>query len=133
LHPTVRPGHTFCTIEEFDTVARAVADCAFTASKLPILLSLEMHCSSMNQNRLAQSMVDWMGADLISVRCFHAVVPATAFDRCIMPLPAYLSPVPYSLFMQYDELCSLGQKSILSPNALTRRILVKGKIKKAVK
>eukprot|EP00966_Prymnesium_polylepis_P085142 1971389-Prymnesium_polylepis.3 len=35
-------GHTFCTIELFDNVAKAVADCAFVYSNLPVILSLEV-------------------------------------------------------------------------------------------
>jgi ubiquinone biosynthesis protein UbiJ len=36
-------GHTLCTVEKFNSVASAIADCAFTTSKLPVLLSLEVY------------------------------------------------------------------------------------------
>ena len=37
-------GHTFVTVEKFDEVAKAVGEYAFVTSKLPVILSLEMHC-----------------------------------------------------------------------------------------
>ena len=36
-------GRTLCTIEVFDKVAQAIADCAFVTAELPVVLSLEMH------------------------------------------------------------------------------------------
>ena len=44
-------GHTFCTVETFSAVAKAVAECAFVTSELPVILSLEMHCSVKQQAR----------------------------------------------------------------------------------
>mmetsp|Transcript_34887 Transcript_34887/g.96345 ORF Transcript_34887/g.96345 Transcript_34887/m.96345 type:complete len:1229 (-) Transcript_34887:3353-7039(-) len=39
--PVVTHGNTFCTKEPFDNVAKAIAECAFQASDLPVVLSLE--------------------------------------------------------------------------------------------
>ena len=61
-------GHTFCTIEKFDAVAEAVAECSFVTSELPVSLSLEMHCCPKQQYRLAAMMVKHMGDALLSVR-----------------------------------------------------------------
>jgi phosphatidylinositol phospholipase C, delta len=49
-------------------VAKAVADCAFETSVLPVILSLEMHCSSKQQRMLAEMMLHHIGTALISVR-----------------------------------------------------------------
>jgi len=62
----VTHGHTFCTIENFDAVAEAVAECAFATSQLPVSLSLEMHCSPSQQYRLAATMVKHIGEALLS-------------------------------------------------------------------
>jgi hypothetical protein len=45
-----------------------VAESAFTTSQLPVILSLEMHCSPRQQHRLAEMMVSHFGDALLSVR-----------------------------------------------------------------
>eukprot|EP00966_Prymnesium_polylepis_P180355 4176484-Prymnesium_polylepis.1 len=40
--PIVTHGHTFCTIEKFSEVAKAIGQCAFATSEMPVLLSLEV-------------------------------------------------------------------------------------------
>eukprot|EP00966_Prymnesium_polylepis_P120325 2780436-Prymnesium_polylepis.1 len=50
-------GHTFCTIERFEEIAKAVRQCGFVTSDLPIILSLEMHCSPKQQAKLASMMI----------------------------------------------------------------------------
>jgi hypothetical protein len=35
-----RAGHTFCTVESFEEVAKAIHDCAFVNTDLPVVLSL---------------------------------------------------------------------------------------------
>jgi len=92
--PIVTHGHTFCSSEKFDEVALAVAECAFVTSKLPVILSLEMHCSPKQQAELAKSMIKRME------------------DR----------------LLRHDELVATGRASLLSPQELTERILVKGKV-----
>ena len=61
-------GHTFCTIESFNEVAKAVAECAFVTSALPVVLSMEMHCSPTQQRQLAQMLVQHVADALLSVR-----------------------------------------------------------------
>eukprot|EP00966_Prymnesium_polylepis_P150298 3471949-Prymnesium_polylepis.1 len=58
-------GHTFVTSERFDEVAKAVQECAFTTSELPVVLSLEMHCSVAQQRQLANMMIERWGESLV--------------------------------------------------------------------
>jgi len=63
--PVVTHGHTFVTIETFEAVANAIAVCAFTSSRLPVVLSLEMHCSPMQQRCIAHYLCLYLGKMLI--------------------------------------------------------------------
>eukprot|EP00966_Prymnesium_polylepis_P044063 1021471-Prymnesium_polylepis.1 len=54
--------------EHFDEVAKAIGQCAFVTSDLPVILSLEMHCSPRMQYQLAQMMVQHIDAALLTVR-----------------------------------------------------------------
>jgi phosphatidylinositol phospholipase C, delta len=67
--PIVTHGHTFCTVEKFGEVSKAIADCAFIASALPVILSMEMHCSPKQRGTLARIMVFHMEHMLLTVRC----------------------------------------------------------------
>ena len=51
-HPIVTHGHTLCTSVTFASVAAAIAECAFETSSLPVVLSLEMHCSAPQQRQV---------------------------------------------------------------------------------
>jgi len=62
--PNVTHGNTFVNNESFDAVAKAVAECAFITSELPVVLSLEMHCSPPQQRQLALMMVKHIGEAL---------------------------------------------------------------------
>ena len=66
--PTVTHGHTFCTVENFSEVAKAIGTCAFVTSDLPVILSLEMHCSQEQQRSIAQNLYQCLGDKLLSVR-----------------------------------------------------------------
>ena len=93
-------GHTFCTIEKFNEVARAVAECAFVNSELPVMLSLEMHCNPRNQNRLAKMLVGNLGDTLLKVslrepRCGGPV------RACPVP-PAAVCAIPASEMLRYS-------------------------------
>ena len=52
-------------METFDEVAKAIAECAFVTSELPVILSLEMHCSPPQQRQLVASLVCHLGAILL--------------------------------------------------------------------
>jgi hypothetical protein len=60
-------GRTFCTVISFKEVVKAIAEVAFVTSDLPVLLSLEMHCSPKQQNRIAHAMVEAFGTMLLTV------------------------------------------------------------------
>ena len=74
-HPQVTHGHTLCSHVEFDKVASSIAESCFEASNLPVILSLEMHCSILQQNKLAHMMIRHFGVRLMTVR--HAALRRT--------------------------------------------------------
>jgi|EP00966_Prymnesium_polylepis_P144346 hypothetical protein len=61
-------GHTFCTVESFEEVATAVADFAFATTRLPVIMSLEMHCSQRQQRHIAKMLTTRLGNCLLPVR-----------------------------------------------------------------
>jgi len=63
--PVVTHGRTFCSLERFEAVAQAVVDCSFVTSSLPVILSLEMHCSPEQQVVLASTLVTGLGQRLL--------------------------------------------------------------------
>jgi phosphatidylinositol phospholipase C, delta len=60
-------GHTFCTTAMFDDVAAAHQKTAFVTSQLPVIVSLEMHCTPQMQRVLAMKLIKHLGDQLISV------------------------------------------------------------------
>jgi len=59
--PIVTHGHTFCTVEKFEEVAKAIGECAFITSDLPVILSMEMHCSPEQQGQLTEMLLEHVG------------------------------------------------------------------------
>jgi phosphatidylinositol phospholipase C delta len=47
-------GHTICTVIRFEEAVKAIAETAFVASQLPLILSLEMHCRRKGQAMIAE-------------------------------------------------------------------------------
>ena len=84
--PIVTHGHTFCTIEQFNEVAKAISECAFVTSELPVILSLEMHCKPAQQRMLANMLVEHLGSALLLVR-------PLALARSIQSPPVYFRRV----------------------------------------
>jgi len=82
--PIVTHGNTFCTVEKFEAVIKAVAECAFINSEMPVMLSLEMHCSPSQQRQLATMGIQYLGEALLK---FDEVV---ATGRAISLSPANL-------------------------------------------
>jgi hypothetical protein len=127
--------HTFCTVVPFARVAEAVGECAFLFSKLPVILSLEMHASPKQQHRLALAMVEHFGDTLLQVRlagAFRGRVPTfeTSFSLpSICPVPHCLSLDLICIVPQHAELVATGRAILLSPLELAYRVLVKGKAK----
>eukprot|EP00966_Prymnesium_polylepis_P015279 353485-Prymnesium_polylepis.2 len=121
--PVVKHGGTFCTVERFDAVAAAVAECAFLTFELPVMLSLElpldpflrprrrqMHCTPKQQHWLASNVIHHIGDALLKVR-------ARSSRFCVAHA--------------YDELVTTGQAMFQSPQDLKRRVMLKGKVKQA--
>ncbi|KAL1507854.1 hypothetical protein AB1Y20_007462 [Prymnesium parvum] len=71
--PIVTHGHTLCTVEKFEDVARAIAECAFLTSDLPVILSLEMHCSVGQQFKLACDLIKHLGPALLTYETFASM------------------------------------------------------------
>ena len=63
--PEVTHGHTLCSRVKFDLVARAVAECAFVASSLPVSISLEVHCCLSQQRRIVQLLEQYLGSAIL--------------------------------------------------------------------
>ena len=69
--PMITHGPThicFCTTILFRDVIRAIAECAFVTSELPVILSFENHCSQRQQVVMAQYCRDILGDLLLSER-----------------------------------------------------------------
>jgi len=112
--PVVTHGHTFCTIEKFDAVAEAVADCMFAASDLPVMLSLEMHCSPRQQRRLTEMMVHHIGDALLKYDVLAGTGHATS-----------LSPVDLKQRVLAKGKVKKAEKSRSSSSRKPRRFTVK--------
>ena len=86
--PRITHGHTFCTKEDFGAVAKAIGECAFVTSELPVILSLEMHCSPPQQNKIAKLLQQHLGNALLPVRTLSARPrPATPPPPSLFPTP----------------------------------------------
>jgi len=77
VDPIVWHGNSFCTVEQFEEVASAVGDCAFVTTDLPVILSLEMHCSRNQQRKLAKDLVKYLGEALFTYEELEATGRAT--------------------------------------------------------
>jgi len=79
--PVVTHGRTFCTLKPFSAVAKALAECAFVTSELPVVLNLEMHCSPKQQRDLAASMIEHLEKLLIT----HVEITEAAGKKSLSP------------------------------------------------
>ena len=156
-HPLA--GHTFCTVEQFSSVSKAIDECAFILSELPVILSLEypppppfelravklisrcsrihptividadpcrMHCSPKQQHALARMLVGDLGDAVLQVRC---TLPCPCALACHHePHHRFASLAEATVPSQFNELAATGQALSLSPIALAKRILLKGKV-----
>ena len=64
-YPIITHGHTVCTVIKFEEAVEAIAETAFAASQLPLILSLEMHCRRKGQEMIAQILRTHLGAKLL--------------------------------------------------------------------
>jgi hypothetical protein len=122
LLPRALLGHTFCTVELFDEVAKAVAECSFVTSSLPVILSLEMHCNPRQLQRITSMLYEHLKGAVIKVRAHK---PRLSASRCD------LFSSRRFLRGQYSELVAMDQVASLSPVDLKGRVFVKGKVKGA--
>ena len=61
-------------------VAKAIAECAFDTCEMPVVLSMEMHCSPPLQRKLAVVMLEHLGTTLFMVRLI-ALIPCGRASR----------------------------------------------------
>eukprot|EP00966_Prymnesium_polylepis_P097682 2262374-Prymnesium_polylepis.3 len=81
--PAVKHGHTLTTVEQFDEVARAIGECAFTSSELPVVLSLEVLAHGAKP-RHARPRGEYTCAPYCPPRCAlcdYCVTPRTALHQ----------------------------------------------------
>lgn len=62
--PVIYHGHTLTGRVPFADVCRALRDYGFVASPFPLILSLEMHCTPKQQERIAAILLDTFGSSL---------------------------------------------------------------------
>ena len=99
-YPIVTHGHTVCTAIRFEEAVKAIAETAFVASRMPVILSLEMHCKRKGQDMIAQILKKHLDLELL--------------------------PGAGDALLHYDELDGLDD---VCPAALQGRVLCKGKAK----
>ena len=61
-NPIIYHGHTLTSKILFKDVIECVRDCGFTNSLFPIILSIEMHCSTPQQRRMADIITQTLGS-----------------------------------------------------------------------
>lgn len=64
--PVVNHGRTFTSSVTFENVIKAINEHAFVASKMPVILSFEIHCNFENQIRMVEIMTRIFGEKLIT-------------------------------------------------------------------
>ena len=62
--PDVKHGRTMTSAIKFKDVIESIAKYAFVASPYPVVLSLEMHCSLPQQEKMAAMMIEIFGSKL---------------------------------------------------------------------
>lgn len=63
--PIIYHGHTLTTKISFREVVQTIADYAFVASNLPVILSIENHCSLIQQQKMASIFKELLGDKLV--------------------------------------------------------------------
>ncbi|XP_069959980.1 1-phosphatidylinositol 4,5-bisphosphate phosphodiesterase epsilon-1 isoform X3 [Cherax quadricarinatus] len=70
--PMIYHGHTFTTKIPFRSVVETINNSAFVTSPYPIILSIENHCSLMQQTRMAQIFMQVFGDKLVTKFLFES-------------------------------------------------------------
>lgn len=84
--PVIYHGHTFTTKISFKSVVDAINKSAFAVSPYPVVLSIENHCSLLQQSRMAQIFQTTFGDKLVTKFMFEADFN----DEPMLPSPAQL-------------------------------------------
>ncbi|CAL4059438.1 unnamed protein product, partial [Meganyctiphanes norvegica] len=84
--PMIYHGHTFTTKIPFRSVVETINRSAFVTSPLPVILSIENHCSLQQQTRMAQIFTQVFGEKLVTRFLFEADFTEDAH----LPSPAQL-------------------------------------------
>ena len=83
IGPTRGGVPLLCGSVAFGEVVAAIAEHAFTASPLPVILSIEMHCSAKQQNKIAKELINTLG-DLLSRSDRVASTPLRELRRKVL-------------------------------------------------
>ena len=71
--PIIYHGHTLTTKISFRDVVQTIADYAFISSPLPVVLSIENHCSLSQQQKMAAIFRELLADKLVS-KTFYNVI-----------------------------------------------------------
>ncbi|KAG8714913.1 hypothetical protein FRC11_006506 [Ceratobasidium sp. 423] len=82
--PAVFHGYTLTKEVPFRDVCRAIKENAFTTSELPVIISLEVHASNAQQEKIVSIMKEELGNYLVSERLSHRI------DDKVLPSPEAL-------------------------------------------
>ena len=112
--PVITHGNTMTTKILFIDVIKAIHTYAFKNSNCPVILSLEVHCNSTQQDTMAQILVSILG-DLI----YTSPPPTPTSTTTTTPRPP-VDNTPTLLF-------GSGSVNFPSPEQLKNKIVIKGK------
>uniref|UniRef100_A0A8R1TU29 Phosphoinositide phospholipase C n=1 Tax=Onchocerca volvulus TaxID=6282 RepID=A0A8R1TU29_ONCVO len=101
--PQVFHGHTLTSKISFREVLSVINKSAFVTSNLPVILSIENHCSLQQQTRMAQMFKNYLGEKLVAYFLFEA--DYSNFPRL---------PSPWQL---QNKILIKNKKMIAEPNA----------------
>ena len=69
--PVVTHGYTFVTVVDLSEVLRAIAECAFETSELPVILTLQLNCGK-REDEVATLLIEHLGHVLLTFRELRA-------------------------------------------------------------
>merc|ERR1719510_1621140 len=76
--PIIYHGHTLTTKISFRDVVQTIAEFAFVSSPLPVILSIENHCSLSQQQKMAGIFRDLLGDKLVTAPIAASASAASA-------------------------------------------------------
>ena len=97
MQPIIYHGHTLTTKISFRDVVQTIAESAFVASPLPVILSIENHCSVAQQKKMAAIFLEVQrfilytcGDDLSQVLGDYLVTSPYEEGETALPSPSQL-------------------------------------------